>query len=90
MSSSVLDEYVEMASAKFAEEIDAAVLRHTFLESGWHEVVLEPMTWETGDRIDIWVHENIKGNYWTHGLVWLFKDEKDANWFRLRWLGSQQ
>lgn len=90
MSNSFLEEYFDKASKKFAEDIDAEVLRQTFKESGWHEVVLQPMTWEHGDRIDIWVNENIKGNHWTYGLVWLFKDEKDANWFSLRWLGSQQ
>ena len=86
-----LREEVEDTLAKtLQEEIDAEVLRSVFKESGWREVVLRPMTWEHGDQIDIWVAENIKGGHWNRGLVWLFKDEKEANWFSLRWLGSQQ
>ena len=87
---SILDEYLDEAATQVAKDIDAEVLRSMFKESGWHEVVLQPMTWEHGDRIDIWVNQNIKGNHWTYGLVWLFEDEREANWFSLRWLGSQQ
>jgi hypothetical protein len=72
------------------QEIDAEVMRDVFKKSGWHEVVLDPMTSELGEEIDAWVKDNIKHNEWHHGLVWLFKDDKDANWFSLRWLSSQR
>lgn len=88
-SNSLLEEYASEAAEQFAKDIDAEVMRQTLISSGWHEVVLQPMTWEHGYSVDLWVEENIKGNRWTYGLVWLFKDEKDANWFSLRWLGSQ-
>ena len=90
MSNSLQEEYADEIAKRLAEEIDAEVLRQTFLESEWHEVVLSPMTWEIGDMIDLWVDENTKGNHWNYGLVWLFKEEKDAIWFKLRWLGQQQ
>ena len=71
---------------ELSEEIDAGVLRLTFRELGWHEIVLTPMSWEEGYNIDSWVEENIKRGRWTYGLVWMFEDSKDANWFKLRWL----
>ena len=85
-SGALYDEYIDQAAKELAKEIDAEVLRGIFIGSGWHEVVLQPMTFEQGDAIDLWVHKTIKGNHWTHGLVWLFEDEKEANWFKIRWL----
>lgn len=84
------EKYAEEAAKALAEEIDAEILRSMMVSNGWHEVVLQPMTWENGYEIDSWVEENIKGDRWTRGLVWLFKQEKEAMWFKLRWLGSQQ
>ena len=55
-------------------------------DSGWHKVVLKPMTWEDGATIDLWVETNVKGKFHTRGLVWLFQDARDANWFSVRWL----
>lgn len=86
-SNSLIEEYCNEAAKAFAKEVDAEVIRLSFIESGWHEVVLQPMTWEHGYTVDLWVEENVKGGRWTHGLVWLFEDEKEATWFKLRWLG---
>lgn len=81
------DELVTKMSLQMQQEIDAEILRSMFKKLGWHEVVLTPMTAETGAVIDKWIQENVKGrSHWTHGLVWLFEDVKDANWFKLRWL----
>lgn len=80
------EQVIAQAAERLARDIDAEVLRGIYIGSGWHEVVLEPMTFEKGDAIDLWVHKNIKGNHWTHGLVWLFENVKDANWFKIRWL----
>ena len=80
-----LEEYVNQAADELAKGIDAEVFRSLLKEGGWHEVVLRPMTWERSDNIDLWVEENIKGKRWTYGLVWMFEDQKDANWFALRW-----
>lgn len=81
------DELMTKMSLQMQQEIDAEVLRSMFKKLGWHEVVLTPMTAETGAAIDKWIQENVKGrSHWTHGLVWLFEDVKDANWFKLRWL----
>jgi hypothetical protein len=84
----IKDNIYDAGAKQLAKEIDAEVLRQVFIEAGWHEVVLRPMTWELGYTIDSWVEENIKGDRWTYGLVWLFKEEKDATWFKLRWLSQ--
>lgn len=71
---------------ELASEMDAQILREMLTDLGWHEVVLNPMSWEEGYYVDTWVETNVKGRMWTHGLVWLFEEGKDANWFKLRWL----
>jgi hypothetical protein len=79
---------LEKAAAGLAREIDAQIMQGFLTECGWTQVVLQPMTLETGAIIDSWTQQNIKHEFWTYGLVWMFKDHKDANWFILRW-GSQ-
>jgi hypothetical protein len=81
-----VDELVKEGVEQIRREIDAEVLRSMLKDIGWHEVILEPMTMETSDSIDAWVKQCIKGrSHWTHGLVWLFEDDRDAMWFKLRW-----
>lgn len=86
-SGELQDELMTKASIQMQKEIDAEILRSMFREIGWHEVVLSPMTYERGKEIDKWIRETVKGrSHWAHGLVWLFEEEKDAMWFKLRWL----
>ena len=77
---------LETNAKAIANEIDAEVLRSMLDKLGWREVILAPMTFEQGDSIDCWMHDNVKGRYWTHGLVWMFEHDKDAMWFKLKWL----
>lgn len=83
-------EIAETLGKEIAKEIDFEIISSILIEQGWTKVVLKPMTWEDGYAIDSWVETNIKGKFETMGLVWLFERAKDANWFKLRWLGSQQ
>jgi hypothetical protein len=85
-SGDLLEEMMEAKAKEFADQVDADILRGMLSELGWHEVILQPMSWEEGYLIDAWIEENIKGRMWTHGLVWMFEESKDANWFKLRWL----
>lgn len=82
----IADEYIDQAAQQLADDIDFEVLSTVFVESGWTKVVLQPMTWERGAEIDLWVHKNINGGTHDRGLVWLFEDPKEATWFKLRWL----
>ncbi len=86
-SNDTYQEIIDRHTKAMREEIDARVLQSMFVEMGWHEVILSPMTAETGQEIDSWVRQHVKRqSYWTHGLVWLFKNDQDAMWFKLRWL----
>lgn len=78
----------EMARA-LQEQIDAEIMRDMLKESGWHEVVLRwIMTHEVSHEVDDWVNRNIKDGYWNRGLVWLFKSDTEAMWFKLRWMSE--
>lgn len=84
----IQEQYIDNAAKKMADDIDFEILTSLFVESGWVKVVLSPMTWERGAEIDEWVANNIKGAFQTRGLVWVFKNPKEANWFILRWLNN--
>jgi hypothetical protein len=82
-----LQEQILAEKAKeLADETDAQVLRQMLIDLGWQQVVLSAMSWEESYTIDLWVEDNIKGRMWSRGLVWLFEDDRDAMWFKLKWL----
>lgn len=86
-SGQLQEQILEQKAQELANEIDAQILRGMLLDLGWYEIVLQPMTLEAGVEIDAWVQQQVKGrSHWTHGLVWMFESEQDANWFKLRWL----
>lgn len=82
----IKDAVMDEAAKALAKEIDFEVLSSALIESGWSKVVLSPMTWEDGYAVDLWIVDNCKGRHMNMGLVWIFEDEKDASWFKLRWL----
>jgi hypothetical protein len=77
---------IDRAGKRMADEIDFEILAGMLCEIGWRKVVLRPMTWENGAEVDAWTEKHIKGHFETMGLVWVFEQEEDANWFALRWL----
>ncbi len=86
-SGTLEEELMTKMSMQMQKEMDAEILRSMFKDIGWHEVVLTPMTSERGKEIDHWVQNTVKGrSHWTHGLVWMFEQEQDAMWFKLKWL----
>ena len=80
------EEILNKAGKAMADEIDFGILTEMLCELGWRKVILKPMTLETGLTIDDWTDKHIKGPFETMGLVWVFEQEQDANWFALRWL----
>lgn len=81
------EQIVAEAAKKMSEEIDAQILRGLYSEIGWHEVVLSwIMTHEQSQEVDAWVAKKTKGEYWNRGLVWMFENEMDAMWFKMRWM----
>lgn len=86
-SGSLHDQMIEDAAKRLAEDIDAEVMRGLLRDSGWHEVKLDwIMTHEVSQEVDTWVTNKTKGKHWNRGLVWLFEEEKDAMWFKMRWI----
>ena len=80
------EQIINDAGNAIAKEIDFEILTSMLCELGWRKVILSPMTWEQGYEVDEWTAKHVKGNFETMGLVWVFEDEEDANWFALRWL----
>ena len=77
---------INKAGEAMAKEIDFTILSEMLVSIGWRKVILRPMTWENGYAVDEWTAKHIKGNFETMGLVWVFENEEDANWFALRWM----
>lgn len=82
------DKIINQAADDLAAEIDFGIIADHLVDHGWVKVTLQPMTWETSDRIDLWVMKNVKGRHHTRGLVWIFENPEDATWFNLRWHGA--
>lgn len=87
-SGNLQEQILNDAAKRMSEEIDFEILCGMLCDIGWTKVVLSPMTWETGDTIDLWVHKNIKSPHETMGLVWIFESSQDAMWFKLRWMSQ--
>lgn len=85
-SGELQEEFIKEKVQEIADEMDAHVVRQMLIESGWQQVVLSAMSGEESYAIDLWVEDNIKGRMWSRGLVWLFEDDRDAMWFKLKWL----
>lgn len=82
-----LQEHVINDMAKqISQEIDFEILAGMLVELGWTRIVLAPMTQEQSLAVDGWIKEYCKSPVETMGLVWLFEDSKEANWFALKWL----
>jgi hypothetical protein len=80
------EQIINDAGTAMAKEIDFEILTGMLCETGWRKVILSPMAWEQGYEVDEWTAKHVKGHFETMGLVWVFEDEEDANWFALRWL----
>lgn len=77
---------IEGAAKDLADDIDFEIVSGVLCDSGWSKVILSPMTWEQGMDIDLWCEQHVKKKFRNRGLVWIFEDDKDATWFRLKWL----
>jgi hypothetical protein len=88
-SNNLEDEMARLMAEEMQKEIDGEIICQLLEDGGWHKVKLYTMTSETGKEIDTWTVANVKGDYWTQGIIWMFEEEKDANWFKLRWLQKE-
>lgn len=72
---------------EMAREIDREVLWSMLASMGWHRVML-PVFSSTQEYTDVveWTKINCKNSFQHHKRDYLFEDEQDAMWFKLRWL----
>jgi len=83
---SIEEDIINRAGKRMADEIDFEILTGMLCELGWRKIILSPMTMEDSYEVDAWTAKHVKGHFETMGLVWVFEQEDDANWFALRWL----
>lgn len=80
------EQIVNDLGEKISKEIDFEILCSMLCQLGWSKIILSPMDMETSKAIDEWTESNIKGAFETMGLVWIFEDSRDANWFAMKWM----
>ena len=83
---SIEQDIINTAGKRIADEIDFAILADMLCGIGWRKIILSPMTMEDSYEVDAWTKQHVKGHFETRGLVWVFENEDDANWFALRWM----
>ena len=83
---SLEDEIITKMGKQMSDEIDFGILTEMLCELGWRRVILSPMSTEDSYEVDMWTKKHVKGHFETMGLVWVFEQEEDANWFALRWM----
>lgn len=87
-----LDDKIESPLEKQVfEELSKAtnweITSDILIMSGWSLVILLDDRYnENRKDIEDWVPKNIRGKFLNYYGQWIFEDEKDANWFKLRWL----
>ena len=71
---------------EMAREIDREVLWGMLEGIGWTRVML-PRYIDNTHAVDItyWLEETIKNPFERNGRDFIFENQKDANWFVLRW-----
>lgn len=82
-SGTLRDRIVEDKAQELANEIDREVLWSMLENLGWVRVMIKQRDdW----AISVWLEEHCKGAYEHHRTDFIFENEKDANWFKIRWL----
>ena len=71
----------EQIAKTILEEIDNEILVDILARCGWVQITIKERNQEL---IEDWCKESV-GKYMNSGARWIFKDEKDAVLFALRW-----
>jgi hypothetical protein len=80
------EELLDKAGKQMANDIDREVLWGMLQGIGWTRIML-PRLIDNNHAVDItyWLEENCKKAYERNGRDFIFENERDANWFVLRW-----
>jgi len=82
------EEMIAEAGKKMAQELDREILWGMLTSMGWTRVILPwPVTNTNLEEIYKWVDTNAKGAHERSRADFIFENDDDAMWFKLRWLG---
>lgn len=84
------EELTKTLSDEIAKEIDLDIIKSIeidhLVKQGWTKVELDRFKHlQQAVDIAIWVEDNC-GPHMRHGKTFVFKEAKDATWFRLKWV----
>jgi hypothetical protein len=86
-NNSIQDDIIDRAADSLAREIDREVLWDMLAQMGWVRVML-PTLQSNMQAVDIsnWIAEHCHKGCEQNGRDFIFQDEREAMWFKLRWL----
>jgi len=77
---------IEKMSVELAKDMDFQILGDMLVEIGWVRLFVNYSPPERSwVKMKQWVDDNCQGAHQEHNGIWLFENQKDANWFTLRW-----
>jgi hypothetical protein len=82
----IQEEMIEFKAKQLSDEIDREVLWGMLQGIGWTRIML-PSLIDNNHAVDIthWLALNCKNSFERNGRDFIFENERDANWFVLRW-----
>jgi len=87
-SVNINDELADMLAKELQKEIDREITERTQMQmlqnQGWTKVTVK----NCSDITDDWCKQYIKRRYNCFGHFWFFEDQRDANYFILKWGSS--
>ena len=80
------EEILNKAGKQMAQDIDREILWGMLQGIGWTRIMLPTLgSGEQAVEIIVWLEGNCKKAYERNGRDFIFENERDANWFVLRW-----
>lgn len=81
-----MEKYAQEAAAEVAREMDREILWGMLESMGWTRVML-PRLINREQSVDImqWLNVHCKYPHEHHGRDFIFENDKDAMWFKLKW-----
>jgi hypothetical protein len=82
----IQEEMIEFKAKQLSDDIDREVLWGMLQGIGWTRLML-PRLIDNNHAVDIthWLALNCKNSFERNGRDFIFENERDANWFVLRW-----
>ena len=77
------EEILNKAGKQMAQDIDREILWGMLQGIGWTRILLPNN--DHAVEIMCWLEDHCKGSHERWGRDFIFENERDANWFVLRW-----